>query len=256
MSMALTATAPKIAVTGSFGEFAEGPFPHWIADDWLEPGLYRALVDSFPECPPASGPTGFTLFWGDPDYDALVSGHPAWKRLFEEFHSQSFIDRIVGAFAPVVGRDLRVDLSGARYVPYCETRAEKQRLWLRDPPHAPDELWVRLDVMQGREGYGRKAHLDHRRRLASLLIYMCDADENAMSGGDLVLHGAGGDLVVRPRHNRMVLFPCHSASLHSVTPIVSQSAPRSFVQVTVSSCVDLWEPGPPAWQRVARALGF
>lgn len=241
---------------GGLGVPARLPFPHWVADDWLEADLYRALVESFPDCPPASGPTGFTLFWGDEEYDALVSGHPAWKALFERFHSQAFIDWILAAFMPLIADELRVDLSDARYVPFCESRADKQRLWLRNAPHAADELWVRLDVMQGREGYGRKAHLDHRRRFASLLIYMCDADENGMSGGDLVLHGQGGDLVVRPRHNRMVLFPCHSASLHSVTPIVSQSAPRSFVQVTVSSCADLWEPGPPAWQRLAQFIGL
>jgi hypothetical protein len=239
-----------------FGRMEEAPFPHFVADDWLEPELYRALVDSFPECPPASGPTGFTMFWGDPDYDALIARNAAWRELFETFHSQRFIDRIVATLTPVVGDELRFDLSNARYVPYLESREDKQRLWLRKVEHDPDELWVRLDIMQGREGYTRGAHLDHRRRFASLLIYMSDGDENGMSGGDLVLHGPAGDVIVRPRHNRMVLFPCHRDSLHSVTPIISQTAPRSFVQVTVSSSMELWKPGPPIWQRVAQMAGL
>ena len=232
------------------------PFWHAVEDDWLEPDLYGELSASFPTCPPASGPTGYTMFWGDPDYDALVAQNPAWRRLFGHFHSQDFIDHTLSLLKPVIDAECRFDLSNARYVPYCETREEKQRPWLRHPEHAPDDLWVRLDIMQGRQGYGRKAHLDHRRRLASLLIYMSDADENEMAGGDLVLHGPGGDKIVRARHNRMVLFPCHKASSHSVTPIVSQSAPRNFVQVTVSSSQDLWKPGPPMWQRAAQALGF
>ena len=79
-----------------------------------------------------------------------------------------------------------------------------------------------------------------------MLIYFCDADEAGMKGGDLVLHGSGGDSVtIRPRHNRMVMFPCTAASLHSVTMIRRQSAPRNFVQVTVSSSVDLWHGTTP-----------
>ncbi len=246
------------SVIGAIDESLIRPTPFWhiCQDGVLDPDLYQSAVESFPLCPPASGPTGFSLFWGDPEYNDLVARHPAWRALFEHFHSQSFVDKMVSLLSPVIEAECRFDLSKARYVPYCETREEKQRLWLRHPEHAPDDLWVRFDVMQGREGYGRKVHLDHRRRLASLLIYMCDGDENEMAGGDLVLHGKGGDLVVRAKHNRMVLFPCHKASVHSVTPIGSQSAPRSFVQVTVSSSHDLWIPGPPVWQRLARAAGF
>lgn len=238
------------------GRLEHAPFWHIVQDDWVDPDFYRALADGFPLCPAGSGPTGYTLFWGDEQYDRLMAENPAWRALFEHFHSQSFVDQIVTLLKPVIDSECMHDLSRPHYVPYRETRKEKQRLWLRKGDHRPDDLWVRLDIMQGRDGYGREPHLDHRRRLASLLFYMCDADENEMAGGDLVLHGNRGDLTVRARHNRAVLFPCHQSSLHSVTPIVSQSALRSFVQVTVSSSHDLWKPGPPAWQRVARALGF
>ena len=232
------------------------PFWHIVQDDWLDADLYAAAAGAFPTCPPASGPTGYTMFWGDPAYDELIERHAAWRRLFKHFHSQAFVDQMIGLLRPVIERECRFDLSNARYVPFLETRDEKQRLWLRHPDRAADDIWVRFDIMQGRVGYGRSAHLDHRRRLASLLLYMSDGDENEMAGGDLVLHGESAGRVVRARHNRMVLFPCHRASRHSVTPIVSQSAPRNFVQVTLSSCQDLWKPGPPVWQRAAYALGF
>jgi hypothetical protein len=234
----------------------EDPFWHLVQDGWVKEDLYSALAASFPTCPPASGPSGYTMFWGDPDYDELVASNPAWQAFWRHFHSQAFIDELLQLLKPVIQAECRFDLARARYVPYQETREEKKRLWLRQPDHAPDELWVRVDIMQGREGYTRAAHLDHRRRLASMLIYMSDPEESDMTGGDLVLHGHAGDRVLRPQPNRMVLFPCHKESKHSVTPIRSQSSPRNFVQVTVSSSHDLWKPGPPLWQRAARQLGL
>jgi hypothetical protein len=233
------------------------PFPHCLVDDWLDAYLYRGLCASFPTCPPNSGPTGYTLFWGDGDYDRLIASSGPWADFFRRVHCQEFIDFALGAFADVFAREATVDLSRARYAPYCESREDKQREQLAATALAPDDLWVRLDIMQGRRGYSRIPHLDHRRRALSMLVYFCDADEAGMKGGDLVLHGArGAARTVRPRHNRMVMFPCTAASLHSVSRISRQSAPRNFVQVTVSSAVDLWDgvtpPAPLGWRARAR----
>jgi hypothetical protein len=237
------------------------PFPHVLADDWLDPGLYDRLRRSFPDCPPNSGPTGFTLFWGDPDYDRLVAGNEAWAAFFRSFHSQAFVDHALAAFAETFASEALVDLSSARYVAYRESREDKELDRLPPSAHAPDELWVRVDIMQGRKGYYRFPHVDHRRRAVSLLVYFCDADEAGMKGGDLVLHGPDGEAVtIRPRHNRMVMFPCAARSIHSVSRIRRQSAPRNFVQVILSSSADLWDgasPRPSFWRltRVrARAL--
>jgi len=81
--------------------------------------------------------------------------------------------------------------------------------------------------------------------VATLLLYCCDADEIEMVGGDLRLHtgpSAPPAEVIRPRHNRMAMFPCHNASWHSVSPITAQKGPRNFLQISLSSSVDLWEP--------------
>lgn len=232
------------------------PFPHVLADDWLDGGLYERLRQSFPLCPANTGPTGFTLFWGDPAYDRLIAEDADWGGFFRAFHSQAFVDHALAQFPQIVADEARVDLSSARYVAYRETREEKELARLPASALAPDDLWVRVDIMQGHDGYYRLPHLDHRRRAITLLLYFCDAEEAEMEGGDLVLHGAGGEEVaVRPRHNRMVMFPCAAASLHSVTPIRGQSAPRNFVQVILSSSAVLWDgetPRPPLWRR---ALG-
>lgn len=228
---------------------AQHPFPHVVQDGYLDAELYAQLLADFPECAQGSGPTGYNYFWGDPEYEQLLQRSTAWRTLFHRFHSQEFVDYVLAQFGEVFAREAVVDLSRARYVPYLESRADKEQPRLARVEHAPDELWVRMDVAQAWRGYDRGAHLDHRRRAITMLIYFCDGDEIRMEGGDLRLHTAGpGEVaeVVRPRHNRMVLFPCNNASWHSVSPITSQEGPRNFIQVTLSSSIDLWEPLPGA----------
>jgi len=119
-------------------------------------------------------------------------------------------------------------------------------------------LWVRMDIHQGRMGYDRPVHLDHARRLMSMLIYMCDQTENEMSGGELFLHAGETHLpptCVTPRHNLMVAFPCSSRSHHSVSAIAAQLAPRNYVQVNISSSEDIWPRVPvPGWRRALESL--
>lgn len=223
------------------------PFTHVRADDFIAPGVYQALLASFPDCARSSGPTGFSLFWGDPGYDQLLSEQPAWRDLFDSFHSQAYCDYCIAQFAPYWRKyGCLTDLAQARYVPYREDRVDKELRYLRQVELAPHELWVRMDIQQAHVGYGKDVHVDHRRRLISQLIYFCDAQANGMEGGDLILHPEGKPtwfrrpVTVRPRHNHTVLFPCYARSLHSVSTIVAQGQLRNFIQVTLSSSVDAW----------------
>jgi hypothetical protein len=224
----------------------EKPFAHITNEHFLTAASYRQLRDSFPTCPPSSGPTGFSLYWGDEEYGRLLDDQPDWRALFETFQSQRFIDWAREQFADVWRRDgCRIDLARARYVPYREDRIDKERATLRKVEHAPEELWVRMDVHQGRVGYARRVHRDHRRRLLSMLIYLCDHDDSAMAGGELLLHGSGlrrwlKPVRVAPRENFMVAFPCSDRSLHSVARIESMARPRNYMQVQISSSVDAW----------------
>ncbi|MFL6253614.1 MAG: polysaccharide pyruvyl transferase family protein [Pyrinomonadaceae bacterium] len=221
------------------------PFPHVLHEQFIKPEHYRQLVESFPACPPTPEPTGYSLFWGDEGYQRLLDEHAAWRALHGTFHQQRFIDWAAEQFAPIWRESgCAIDLSRARYVPYKEDRIDKARTSLRRVEHAPEELFVRMDIYQGRVGYGRSIHVDHRRRLVSMLIYMCDP----MEGGELLLHTGAKQrwygarpTRVAPRHNLMVAFPCSSRSHHSVSPIVSQDAPRNYIQVQISSSVDVWD---------------
>jgi hypothetical protein len=231
---------------------ADTPFPHVLVDSFLEPDAYRDLEASFPACPPNSGPTGYSHFWGDPAFDDLLREHAVWRRLFEQTQSQAFVDFVLRQFAPVFAEQAIVDLSAARYVPYVESRADKEARHLPATGRRPADLFVRTDILQGNLGYSRKPHLDHCRRAAAMLIYFGDGGE---SGGDLVLHGpSGARKTIVPRRNRMVMFPCFNGSLHSVSKITAQRGPRNFVQVSVSSTVDLWARVPEDGCRIRNVL--
>ena len=223
------------------------PFAHAVNPAFLPADLYTALAASFPICPPLGGPTGFSYFRGDPVYDELVAKNEAWRALFTNLHSQSFIDYCVGQFSDSFAADgCLLDTATLRYLDHFESRADKAKRSVEFGNRTPEDLWVRVDILQGRIGYRREPHLDHRRRLLTVLIYFCDAQEIDMQGGDLILNErlAGGEFAdleaIAPRHNLMIAFPCSARSYHSVSLIHSQRAPRNFVQVTISSPVDAW----------------
>ncbi len=228
------------------------PFDHVCSDDFLPPDLFAELASTFPDCPAASGPTGFTIHPGDPEFDQLLRTNPTWREFKETCDSPAFVDFMLRQFAERFSSAASVDLRHARHVRYVESRADKESRHLAQPIHGADELWTRFDLMQGRVGYKRAMHLDHRRRAATMLLYFTDPDATGAVGGDLLLHDADGRAtVVSPRANRLVMFPCCNASWHSVSTIDRQARPRNFLQVTLSSSVDLW---PPVRQGVGARL--
>jgi len=219
------------------------PFEHVCVDDFLPGPLFAELAATFPECPQATGPTGFTIHPGDAEFDALMRGSDAWHAFWQACDSQAFTDFMLRQFGECFAREAVVDLAHARHVHYVESRADKERRHLARVEHADDELWVRFDLMQGRVGYQRSVHVDHRRRAATMLLYFTDGDPPGAEGGELLLHGrAGAATKIAPRRNRLVMFACHNASWHSVSPIVRQREPRNFIQVTLSGSIDLWRP--------------
>jgi hypothetical protein len=224
------------------------PFPHVVHEQFIRPEHYPRLAETFPACPPTAEPTGYSLFWGDEGYERLLEEQPTWRALHETFHSQGFIDWAVEQFAPFWRREgCELDLSRARYVPYREDRIDKARTSLRRVELAPEELYVRTDIYQGRAGYRRLIHVDHRRRLVSMLLYFCDT----LEGGELLLHAGpkqrwygAPPTRVAPRHNLMVAFPCSARSHHSVSPVATRDAARNYIQVQISSSVDIWDDRP------------
>lgn len=223
------------------------PFEHVVVENFLPADLYTQLRDRYPECKGVVG-TRLSLFPGDPDYDALLASDPAWREAHDAFCSQAFLDYCRDQFAEVWAREgCAIDWAKARYVPFVEPREFKELRHIPDPKPDPHALFVRMDMLQGGSDYSLVPHLDHRRRLASLLMYFSDAAEARMEGGDFQLHraenGAPGEVVdtIRPRQNLMIAFASSNRSFHSVSLVGETArAPRRFVQVQVSSSIDAW----------------
>jgi hypothetical protein len=247
----------------------DAPFTHAVTDNFFRPDVFDELKRTFPkvEARNASKQWARGLYWGDPEYDRHLDAHPVWRSLFEAIHSQAFVDHIGRQFADTWQRqNCLVDFDQARFIPYCEDRKEKESGGLRRPEHGVNDIWSRLDIYHGWPGYTRAAHLDHRRRLLSMLVYFDSPEEIGMVGGELVLHSAGLDLglmarlgayrcpsswlsvrgtwsdpvVIEPKKNRAAAFPCTPQSWHSVPTIQSLRQPRAFLHIVLSSSHEVW----------------
>lgn len=247
----------------------EDPFPHVVVDDFFRPEVFAELKQTYPQIASGSRRKGWAgaIYWGDELYAQHLQEHPIWQTLFDSVHSQAFIDYIHDQFADIWKRDgCTIDFSKARFVSYCEDRSKKELMISAPDEHEPCDLWCRLDILQATEGYQRPMHLDHRRRLITMLVYFDSQEELEMEGGEIMLHRSKPDLdllaklgfyhVPRPllsvrrlwskavapelRPNRMVMFPCTRKSWHSVPVIRSLAQPRSFLHIIVSSSHDVW----------------
>ena len=221
---------------------ASEPFPHAVIDGLFAPEVFAALRESYPECPPASGPTGHTIHRGDPLFGAQMQAFPVWHDLFERCNSPAFVAELAALFADEIARAASVERGRLRFVDHIETRAEKETNRITDPVLPAEALFVRFDFMQGMNSYTRAAHLDHPRRLATMLVYFDAPGPETFDGGDLVLHDTAGRAVrrVAPAENRAVLFACSDRSWHSVDAVTACRRPRRFMQLAVSSCHDIW----------------
>lgn len=223
------------------------PFGHVVVEEFIRPDVYQELLASFPSTlPTEETANSLTCYWGSETYEHLIEHNWAWKALFEATHSQAFIDYALAQFQSVYRtKGCLLELKNTSYVHHQESDEEKKQAFpVIDL--SPEQLWVRMDIRQGEVGYHRLRHVDWRRRLVSMLIYLCDKDENQMEGGDLVLHPPflpkfnPFTKTVEPRHNRMAAFACPANSIHSVPLIKRQTAPRKFIQILVSSSIQAW----------------
>ncbi len=232
-------------------EIQTEPFPHVVKYPFLDPEFYERFKKVFPTIPKTDGVgrTGYDLYPGDPDYPALLE-IPEWREFYDDLHSQRFIDYISQQF-PESMKEAALGGETPVYKEFLETRN-----YLKADGPIPDEVrpvhevFVRMDVQQGHPGYYKKAHCDYKRRLASLVLYVCDQDETGIEGGEFVLHNSKKNMFGKtqlsehsrfaPKHNFALIFPRVNTSFHSVTEITSANGPRNFLYVAPSATVPLW----------------
>lgn len=229
------------------------PFPHIVLDGFIDPHQYRMLAHSFPDITWTSemGRTGYEMYRGDRAYDDWMALYANWARLHFQLCRQAFVDNVCAPFNEHMPDGLsafdwpfRTEIQFADFVETRDMLCSKQPI----PPAPREKVFVRMDIQCAYAGYSKPPHLDHRRRVASMLLYFCDQDECGMEGGELVLHRPDGTPVkqIEPRHNRAVLWPQVRTSYHSVNEIVRTEKPRKFLYVAISSRVPVWPKTPKA----------
>jgi hypothetical protein len=225
------------------------PHPHIVIDELVSPELYERL--RFPDELLMRG-AAWGMTGSDPAYRAVL-GDPGWAALHEELCGEPFVRFVLETFAT----DMRahgclVDPSKARLTGFVESREQKElRVLAREGD--PAELYTRLDFqMKGAGAYRQFVHLDWPRRIVGGILFLCDADEEQMVGGELAFYRdrAFGDdrwchdpelvAAFTPRHNTGVVFLNTNRAFHGPCEISRLAGVRRWLYYTISSRLDIW----------------
>lgn len=236
------------------------PHPHLFIDQIIPSAEYDAL--RFPDALIAPG-AAWGITGSDPEY-ARVLDDPQWRAIVDELRSETFVHRVLHAFAGDMRREgCLVDPARARVVPFTESRQEKERAILSDDAD-PNEVFTRVDFQSKAEGgYREFVHLDWARRVIGGILFFSDADEEGLEGGELALYRDRDfqndrwchdpELVAkfRPKANSGVIFLNWNGAFHGPRAITKLRGRRRWLYYTISSRVDVW----PHAERMALAAG-
>ncbi|WP_448578375.1 2OG-Fe(II) oxygenase [Thermaurantiacus sp.] len=258
------------------------PFPHVVSPALLPEDLFQALKADWPEGTDfevtaaesgsvgsrAGKGTGFDIYRGDKAYDALMARSKAWATFDGWINSPAFVEKYLELFGPDSDEiGLTAEIVPSRYDrDYIEPRevmteatlgtrlgSVARRLTRGLRSHGPVDLFTRLDITRSLGGYAKAPHCDRENRLCSLILYVSDAEETGLEGGELLVykakqpvpapdaprHPRPEDVEVvaklKPRANQGVFFPCCNTSYHGVTAITSQGVARDFLYINISA---------------------
>jgi hypothetical protein len=227
------------------------PFPYLVQPDLLEPSLYEQLKTTFPHFERAEGWSRMSkdLMKGDSLFEETVSKGP-WKVLHDYFHSDRFLTAMADLFGTCVGSgELMVDLRSLRLSSYVEDRqcigSGKLSASIAQYQGDKSEVFIRMDIGVGEQGYKRTNHLDWRHRVCSLLLYFDEASETGMVGGSFRINELRDGTyqtfaVVEPKNNLGILKLDNNMSYHSVDEITRIEGRRKTLYVAISSRGRVW----------------
>ncbi len=255
------------------------PFPHIIKQPLIRPDFYQRLKEEFPPNALFDGRsrllgerfgfgarTGRDLYQGEPRFNNFLKTSTSWREFYDYVNSPSFVKLVFELFGSYMKQyGCRVDPSKSKLTDYKESRLNlwwrsKQAKWLGlGSQKKPNDLFVRFDIHQSKEGYSKPIHCDWPSRLVSLILYFSDADEIGMDGGELRIHehleskpyfnyerypkkeGTRVIQQLRPRENLGMFFLCSNNSYHSVNAIRSIKDYRRFIYLNLSSTAEnIW----------------
>jgi hypothetical protein len=232
--------------------YSADPFPHIVVPELVDGDAYRRL--RFPEIERRpGGRIGRDIYRGEPGWDD-IEAQPGWRELAQCFLDPAFVARVLGLFAGDMKRlGCGVDPARAYVDAYFETRAETEAAVLSET-HDPNALFVRFDLQAADITYDKGPHVDWPRRIVGGVLFLCDAAEEGIEGGEFTLYADDGfrndRICHRPRavaafparHNFGILFLNANGAFHGPQHIRAIRGMRKWVYYSISSRRNVWIP--------------
>jgi hypothetical protein len=231
-------------------QYFREPTPHLYIPEVLPPSVFEQL--KFPVAPKTpKGRTGNDIYRGDAQWDHEVA-KPGWKELAGLVSSAEFVGRAISYFAEDMLRfNCVVDPDKAYVTDYVESWEEVVKSSLATDAD-PNALFVRFDFQTSDKTYVKPLHCDWRRRLVGGMLFISDAVEQGMEGGDFAFftdmefqndrtcHKPAVAKVFPFRKNQGVLFLNSNTGFHGPLPIQKMSGMRQWIYYAISSRQDIW----------------
>ncbi len=226
------------------------PLPHIHIPQVLSPSVHAQL--SFPNVPKTpTGRSGNDIYRGDAQWDLEVA-KPGWQELSGLYLSETFVHHVIDYFADEMRQsNCLVDPDKAYLTDYVEGWDEVVKGSLASQAD-PNALFVRFDFQASGDTYKKAIHCDWRRRIVGGLIFVSDAKEQGMEGGefglfkdlefqnDRVCHKPVVTKIFPLRKNESVLFLNSNIGFHGPLPIQKMPGMRQWIYYSISSQQDVW----------------
>lgn len=240
------------------------PTPHIYLPQLLPPELFRKA--KFPTDIPirAAGRSGRDLFIGERGFADAV-GAEGLGELYRLFTGADFVKWVISVFEKdLIRLHCRVSPRDVKVVDFLETR-EALDEWPETLPgnHDVNELFNRFDFTIGGSDYTDYVHLDSSRRIVGGLLFFSDAAKDGIEGGEFTLyrdllfnndrkaHWPVAAKKFRVAENTGILFLNSNTGFHGPARIRSIEGTRRWVYYSISSRIQVWQPGKSAL--IARA---
>jgi hypothetical protein len=229
------------------------PSPHAHIPELISPPAFQNLTFPFLE-KRMLGRTGWDLLPGEPKWRDLMQ-LPGWHELSAAFLCESTLRWVLDLFAADMRRlHCLVDPDKAYLEPFLEPPEDLQRETISSTAD-PNALFFRFDVHETPRSDWQFVHCDWPRRVVGGMLFLSDANEQGMTGGEFGLFTDDDfrdDRVSRRPvlakafkfvANQGVLFLNANTAFHGPLSIRSMSGFRRWVYFSISSRRDVW-PAP------------
>lgn len=249
-------------------DLTKNPFWHIKKKEIIDNQLFQSLKKDFPDddlynnnnLRKISVRAGDDLYPCDKNYEKLLNRSESWMQLVDYLNSKDFLNNVFNIFHDnLVSENLNVNLYKyvleKSYTPSRFERANSQKNLIIKKImnkfyNQKNNLYVTCDISRAKMGYSLQPHCDHQYRLFSFIIYFTNPKDIGMKGGNLEIYKRKNlnlksrnldssklELIesITPQENLGIIFPSHSYSYHSVSPISEIKGYRKFLYIGISS---------------------